>query len=379
MTPRERVRMALNHQEPDQVPVDLWGSASRIHTEEYIKIAKSRGLDIKPEDRLRPGKTTEYVDFRISDMVGSDFRHLNAGMPDNYQNYEDEDGNVIDEWGIGRKLYKGFNAITLNPLADMDIDTLKKHKWPDPTDPGRTRGLGELARYWNDNTDYAITATSVVSGVVFENCQYLCGTENFLMALYDDEEYVDTLVDKLTEINIEMHLNYLKDIGDYCEWIEFTEDFASQNGLLISPQLFRRYFKKGHTEMFKAIKKAHPNIKIWFHSCGAVRQLIPDLIDCGVDILNGLQPLAKDMDSYELKKEFGDQLVFHGGVDIQQALPGSLEDVENEVKKRIDAFAPGGGYIFSPSNHVVGDVPVENFFKLYECAHKYGKYPIKID
>lgn len=378
MTSRERVRMALNHQEPDRVPVDLWGSASRIHTEQYKKIAAYLGLEPRESDRLRPGTTTQYVDFRISDKVESDFRHVNILPPENFQKYQDEEGNTIDEWGIGRKLFQGFNAITKNPLADMEMETLKKHKWPDPKDPGRTKGLGALAKDWYENTDYAITATSAVSGVVFENCQYLCGTENFMMAMYEDEEYVDALVDKLTEINIEFHLNYLKDVGDYCEWIEFTEDFATQNGLFISPELFRRYFKKGHTEMFRAIKKQHPNIKIWFHSCGSLHKLIPDLLDCGVDIINPMQPFAKDMDSAVLKKEFGDRACFHGGIDIQYALPGTPDQLEEEVKKRIEAFAPGGGYILSPTNHVQSDVPVENFFLLYELAHKYGRYPISI-
>lgn len=377
MTSRERVRMTLNHQEPDRIPVDLWGSASRIHTDIYKKIAQHCGLQIRESDLLRPGTTTEYVDFRLADMIGSDFRHVNILPADNFQKYEDEDGNTIDEWGIGRQLFQGFNAITYHPLADMEMETLLKHKWPDPKDPGRTRGLEAQVKDWYENTDYAITATSAVSGVVFENCQYLCGTENFMIAMYEDEEFVDALVDKLTEIVTEFHLNYLEKIGDYCEWIEFTEDFATQNGLFISPQLFRRYFKKGHTQMFQAIKKRHPNIKIWFHSCGSVKDLVPDLIDCGVDILNPMQPFARDMDSAQLKKEFGESVSFHGGVDIQYALPGSLKQLEDEVKMRIQAFGPGGGYIFSPTNHVQSDVPIENFFKMYEYAKKYGTYPIQ--
>ncbi len=378
MTSRERVRMTLEHQEPDRVPVDLWGSASRIHTEQYKKIAEHLGLEIREADRLRPGTTTEYVDFRISDYVGSDFRHVNILPPDNFTPYEDGNGNMVDEWGIGRKLFNGFRSISLNPLEDMEMDTLKKHAWPDPHDPGRIRGLGRLAEEWYTKTDYAITATSAVSGVVFENCQYLCGAENFMIAMYEDEKYVDTLVDKLTELNIEMHLHYLKDVGDYCEWVEFTEDFASQNGLLISPQLFRRFFKKGHTELFGAIKKAHPGIKIWFHSCGSVHPLYPDLLDCGVDIFNPMQPFAKDMDSAMLKREYGDRVCFHGGIDIQYKLPGSLEELEEEVKTRIRQFAPGGGYILSPTNHVQGDVPVGNFLKLYEYARKYGTYPLSV-
>jgi len=378
MTSRERVRMVLNHQEPDRVPVDLWGSASRIHTEQYKKIAAYLGLEPRESDLLRPGTTTEYVDFRISDTVESDFRHINILPPRNFQKYQDDKNNTIDEWGIGRQLYNGFNAITYHPLSDLNMDTLKNHKWPDPKDPGRIAGLEALAKDWYGNTDYAITATSAVSGVVFENCQYLCGTEDFMVAMYEEEEFVDALVDKMTELVTEIHLEYLKDVGDYCEWIEFTEDFATQNGLFISPGLFRRFFKKGHTQMFSSIKKQHPNIKIWFHSCGAVRELIPDLIDCGVDILNPMQPYAKKMNSEELKKEFGKSVCFHGGVDIQYALPGSPEQLETEVKERLRSFAPGGGYIFSPTNHIQSDVTIENFFKMYEYAHKYGNYPINI-
>lgn len=378
MTSRERVRIALSNQEPDRVPIDLWGSASRIITEEYKKIASHLSLELVEADKVRPGTTAEYVDYRLADLVKSDFRHINIKGARDFKKYVDEKNNVIDEWGIGRQLYAGFNTITLNPLADMEMSTLKNHKWPKANDPGRIDGLGGIAEKWYKETDYAITATSAVSGVVFENCQYLCGAENFLIAMYEDEEYVDALVDKLTEAVTEIYLYYLKDIGDYCEWVEFTEDFGSQNGLFISPEFYRRFFKKGHTQMFNAIKRQHPNLKIWYHSCGAIKDLIPDLLDCGVDIINPMQPLAQGMNSEMLKQEYGKDVCFHGGIDIQKALPGSLKEVEEETKERIRSFAPGGGYILSPTNHIQDDVPVENFLKLYEYAHKYGKYPIHL-
>ena len=110
--------------------------------------------------------------------------------------------------------------------------------------------LARLQEEWHTKTDYAIMATSAVSGVVFENCQYLCGTENFIIAMYEDEKYVDTLVDKLTELNTEMHLHYLKDVGGYCEWVEFTEDFASQNG-------------KAHAALCKGYGFGHAEAGIW--------------------------------------------------------------------------------------------------------------------
>jgi len=126
------------------------------------------------------------------------------------------------------------------------------------------------------------------------------------------------------------------------------------------------------------VKKIAPEAKIYLHSCGSIRELIPEFIDIGIDILSGVQPLASGMNSAELKKEFGKDMVFHGGIDIQRALCGSVEDTINETKVRIADYAPGGGYICGPSNHFQNDVPVENFFALYKTAREYGKYPIKI-
>jgi uroporphyrinogen decarboxylase len=127
--------------------------------------------------------------------------------------------------------------------------------------------------------------------------------------------------------------------------------------------------------LFNEVRKAAPNAKIWLHSCGSVRDLIPEFIDIGVDVLNSLQPQAAGMDSFELKKEFGSELVFHGGLDIQAGgITGTVQQAIDEAKRRIDAFGPGGGYIFAPSNHFMQDVPLENFYAIYQTALEYGKY-----
>ena len=129
--------------------------------------------------------------------------------------------------------------------------------------------------------------------------------------------------------------------------------------------------------VFSEVKKLAPNAKIFMHSCGSVRDLIPDFIDMGIDILNSLQPKATGMDSFELKKEFGTEIVFHGGLCLQGGITGTKEDAIDEAKRRIDAFAPGGGFIFAPSNHFMEDVSLENFYAVYNTARKYGRYPIK--
>jgi uroporphyrinogen decarboxylase len=252
------------------------------------------------------------------------------------------------------------------------MDDLKKYKWPAARDEGRIRGLREQARKLYEETDYAVTATSAVSGTVFEMVQYLRGTEDFYTDLYDNPDFVRMLIDKVTETVLEINLYYLEAIGDYVQWIEFTEDIAMQRSLFISRALFREYFDESHKFLFSEIKKRYPKVKIFYHSCGAVSKMIPDILSWGVDILNPLQPTADGMDIAKIKKEFGKSVIFHGGIDIQRAMTGSVEDVKREVRERIDILGDGGGYILAPTNHILGDVPIENFFTLYQYAGEYS-------
>ena len=375
MTSRERVRAVVRREIPDRVPMDLWGTDSRMSTEYYKKAAAFLGYETLGE-RIRPGSTSEYEDYRISDLVGSDFRHINIGKPLSFKSYTDADGNIIDEWGVGRKWIGIHPSLTLHPLADATIEDLKTYHWPVIRDPGRIAGLEERARDWYENTDFAITATSATSGTIFELCQYLRGIEQFFIDLYEEPEFAAALIEKVTDLLIDLNTYYLSAVGPYIEWLEFSSDFGTQNGPFISPSLFDEFFLEPHKRLFDACKKAAPNVKIFLHSCGSVRLLMPQFIEMGVDIQSALQPLAAGMDSAELKQEFGDKLIFHGGVDIQQALTGTLADTEADVKKRIDAFARDGGYILSPSNHFQVDVPLENFFRMYKFGKEYGVYPI---
>lgn len=373
MTSRERVRAVIKHELPDRIPMDLWGTDSRMSTEYYKKVAAYLGYEELGE-RIRPGSTSEYEDYRISDIVGSDFRHINIGKPDGFKSFRDKEENIIDEWGVGRKLIGIHPSLTKHPLANATIEELQSYDWPVMRDEGRVRGLRERARDWWDNTDFAITATSATSGTIFELCQYLRGIEQFFIDLYEEPEFAQALINKVTDLLIELNVYYLEAVGPYIEWLEFSSDFGTQNAPFISPALFEEFMLEPHRRLFAACKKAAPNVKIFLHSCGSVKLLMPQFIEMGVDIQSALQPLAKDMDSAGLKDSFGDKLIFHGGVDIQQALTGTLADTEADVKKRIDAFGRGGGYILSPSNHFQTDVPIENFFRMYELGKTYGVY-----
>jgi uroporphyrinogen decarboxylase len=357
--------------------MDLWGCASRLHNKCYFGVLKELGLEGAGR-LIRPGTLTEYEDYRISDALDVDFRHINIGKPKNFKSYTDDGGNVIDEWGIGHFQNDKYNAISVHPLADPDPAKLDAYAWPDPDDPGRVEGIGELARGYYENTPYAVTAATATSGLMFDFGQYLCGAEQFFVNLYEEELFSEKLIERLTELMIRIYINFLRPIAPYLEWVEFASDFGTQNAPFISVEMFRKYFKGPMARLFGAVKKEYPGMKVMLHSCGAMSCFIPDLIECGLDILNSLQPLARDMDSARLKREFGNDIVLHSGVDIQQAMQGTAEDVEREAVRVIGAMAKGGGYIFAPANHLQGDCPPENVVTLYRCGKKYGLYPINI-
>jgi uroporphyrinogen decarboxylase len=377
MTHKDRVQTTLNHKEPDRVPVDLWGSASRICNELYFKIVEKEGWkELGP--CVKASRSGDYVDDRVSDLIDSDFRHTNIGKPENYKSYVNEGGHLINEWGYGTKEKGGHPVATYFPLSNAEPDAIKKHCWPVIDDPGRTQGLFEQVESWVKNTDYFITSTSAVSGLMIDICPYLRGFEQFFMDLYINKEFAHKLIGQVTDLVIELYTYYLHPIGKHLGWIEFTSDHGMQDRPLLSPDTYREFFKPQYKRLFEAVKKVAPQAKIWMHSCGSVRQLIPDFIDMGVEILNSLQPKASGMDSFELKKEFGNEIIFHGGLDLQGGINSSVEEAVSEAHKRIETFAPGGGYIFAPSNHYMEDVSLENFYAIHEVAATSGRYPIKV-
>ncbi len=375
MTGKERVLTALAHKEPDRVPVDIWGSASRICNKLYFEIAEYQGWqELGP--CVKASRSGDYVDDRVSELVGSDFRHTHIGKPDNYKAFINERGERISEWGWGTIEIAGTSHVSFNPLADADEDSIENHSWPHVEDPGRIKGLKEQVEFWHRENRYFLSATTAVSGMMLDIGPYLRGFNQFFMDLYINESFAHKLIGKVADIIIAFYSYYLKDIGLMIDSVEFSSDHGMQDRTIVSPEIYRKFFKEPYRRVFKEIRKIAPNAKVFLHSCGSVREIIPDFIDIGVDILNSLQPKAKGMDSFELKKEFGNEIVFHGGIDMQGSLQNSKEETLREAEKRINAFAPDGGYIFAPSNHFTDDVPLENFYSLYETALEYGRYPI---
>ena len=373
MTHRERVLTALTHKEPDRVPIDLWGSASRICNQLYFEIVEHQGwTTLGP--CIKASRSGDYVDDRVSDMVGCDFRHVNVGKPTGLKTTYTEKGELLSEWGWGSSINDKSSHVSYCPLADAEEDAIEKHAWPIAENPGRIAGLKAQVDALYAEKEYFISAASAVSGMMLDLGPYLRGFEQYLMDLYINESFSHKLIGKIADVIIEIYSYYLKDVGPMIDCVEFASDHGMQDRTLIAPDIYRKFFKEPYARVFREVKKVAPNAKIFMHTCGSVRSLIPDFIEMGVDILNSLQPKATGMDSLELKKEFGSEIVFHGGLCLQGGITGTKQGAIDEAKKRIDSFGPQGGYIFAPSNHYMEDVSLENFLAIHEVARTYGKY-----
>lgn len=382
MKPRERVLMALRHQEPDRVPFDLAGTVTTgIHHIAYRNLLNYLGM---PKDDIKIAEIHQQLAAVHEDVLQRlkvDFRPVYSKLPSGWRPKFEEDHKYtrfIDQWGIGwRKPKDGglYYDLESHPFASFSTpEEVANYRVPDPADPARLEGVEEEARRLAESTGAALCLAGVSAGFM-EMAYWLRGYENFFMDLAGDHKMAHAILDKTVEIKIKFWEMALSRFGDLIDVVVEADDFASQFGMIISPETYRKFIKPRQKELFGAIKK-HSNAFICFHSCGSVHDIIPDLIEVGVDALNPVQVSAANMDSNKLKKEFGDALTFWGGgVDTQRVLNyGTPQQVKDEVKRRIDDLAPGGGFVFTPVHNVQADVPPENYMAMWEAWEEYGKY-----
>jgi len=381
LSPRERVRLTLKFQEADRIPIDLDGWATYFTEGAYRNLIQHLGIDEEP--RVNDWFLVSGVNESILQRFGVDFRRVALGAPDGFRSKTYADGSWDDEWGIRKRKVAHRNPRTGEtayyaemiepPLAGASIDDLENYAWPDPGDPGRYRGLAERVKQLYEATDYALVAAAISEGI-FEKAQALRGMQRFFEDLLINREFAALLIDKILNIQLAIFDRYLSVVGPYVEMVETSDDYGMQAGPLISPQLYREMLKPAHRRLNSFIKE-RTRAKIYLHSCGSIADMLDDLIDAGVDVINPVQPRAKDMDSAALKRRFGTRVVFHGGVDEQYVLPhGSVPEVREEVTRCIDAFAPGGGYIFAPAHNIQDDVSPENVITMFETAMEVGRY-----
>jgi uroporphyrinogen decarboxylase len=387
LTSRERVRFALNHQEPDRVPLDLGGTfvstmtlGAYDHLAAHLEATEGFGPADPPRFVLRWGQTVRPSDAMLQ-RFRIDTRPIYSRPPRYWRdlNYSKLDS-FVDEWGALRKRSGAgkyhYYDIVGHPLSDTtSIEDLEKFRWPLGGDPGRIEGLREEAQHLYNHTPYALIGCP--GGVdIFEACWFLRGYENALLDLVMNPEFAHAMFRKILDVQKAKYEAYLGEVGEYIEAIMIVDDFATQNSLFLSPATYRKMIKPYQKELIDCIKN-RTQAKVIIHSCGAVRPLIADFIEIGIDAIQPVQVSATGMDSKELKQQFGDRMTFWGGgCDSQHVLPhGTEQDVRAEVEKRMSDFAPGGGFVFSPVHNVQTDVPPQNvvamFDHAYQCSYRY--------
>jgi uroporphyrinogen decarboxylase len=283
----------------------------------------------------------------------------------------------IDMWGVPYKAAGNWDHCVVDgaPLREATVDNINDFQWPDPQDPEQFRGLREKAKSLFENTDYVIGADAIKAGV-FMNSLQMRGYDQFFMDLMIDKPFAEALMDKILATLKEMWSRYMEEVGPYVQVVYLTDDLGSQSSLLISPKLFREMLMPRMKELHDHIKSL-AEVKLMFHSDGAVLPLIDDFVDMNVDILNPIQTSVSGLeDTYTLKESYGDRLSFHGAIDVQQMLPNaSTEELEQEIARRIYDLGRNGGYILAPCHNIGHDIPPENVVTLFEKARQLGRDP----
>ena len=376
MNSRERVLTALRHKEPDRIPIDLGGLPSGIEVEAYDNLKKLIGFQSETKTFVRDHVE---IDEPILERFGVDTRYIRIKSPRGYKRTLDKNNSYVDLWGTrwAKPPSSLYWDMVDYPIKEPTMEALQNYSWPDPDDPGFVEGLRERAKKLYETTGYALVVDLTGFGV-FEQGWALRGMENFFMDFAANPTFAGALMQGVADYKISLWGHILDAVGDYVQVVMEADDLGTQQGPMVSPEAYRRLIKPAQKRVWQFIK-GRTHAFLFLHSCGSVREFIPDFIEMGLDILNPVQVAAKDMDPIELKREFGKDLTFWGGgCDTQHVLSfGAPDDVEKEVKRRVSELAPGGGFVFNPVHNIQPQVPPENILRMFETALQYGTYPIK--
>jgi uroporphyrinogen decarboxylase len=402
MNHRDRALAALRHQEPDRVPLDLGGTTdSTISAMGYQALRGELGLgpsetrvqDIYQytaviEDDVREAlaiDTLPILDEPMEWRPGTLPDGSPAEFPARFQPRHQDDGSQVVLDPGGKVLLKmpasGYYFDSVHsPLAGAtsvrDIERCMHHieNYDIPAHLDRSyEDLASQAKTLREKTDYLLVG--YFGGHIFQAAQSLRGWETFLVDLLANRALAEALLDQLAEANIRRFERYAETVGRYVHVVHFEEDLGMQDRPLLRPDLYRRTIKPYQARLFR-FARSRCSAYLLLHSDGAIAPFIPDFIEMGIDAVNPVQVSAAGMDTRELKRAFGQEITFWGGgCDSQITLPfGTPEEVADEVKRRIDDLAPGGGFVFSPIHNIQAGVPPENVAALFETAQEYGVY-----
>jgi uroporphyrinogen decarboxylase len=382
MTPRERVSLALNYEEPDRIPIDLGGFQTGIHRVAYQDLIAHLGLEEEPPI-LDPVQQLVSPSEAVLQQFHCDVRYIGANAPAGLngsivQNVRDGRlwHDLADEFGVVWSMPDDqglYMDISHHPLAEATIDDLDDYPWPDGTDPTRFEGLRERALDMCQNTPYALSST--ICGVSYETCWYMRGLERWFMDMLDNRAFCEALIDRTSGYWVDWMAGFLGEVGDLLDVIMIGDDLTGQHGPLFSPKFYRSVVRPRQQRVIDAIKR-HTKAKIWYHTCGDCSAYIPDFIEMGIDILNPVQIGTRGMDPQKLKDKWGRDIVFWGGgIDSQHILPFATPDeVRQHVRENVEVFKPGGGYVFNNVHNIQAGVPPENIVAMYEAAYEFGFY-----
>jgi len=362
MDSRERTFMALNFEEPDRVPVDLW---------------MSRGFETRLEADL--GTSAEA----FLDRHDVDLRYIPGPAYVGPPLRAAADGTDEDIWGVPRRTavvrtrngVEEYREVAASPLAGATtVEEIEGYgHWPSPdwfdysgieAQCEGIRNQGRVSVFMGDRLNRLAQ---------LKPAMYLRGVEQIFVDLALAPEIARALFARIRAFYAAYAERIFTAAGGKLDLLLTGDDYGAQNGPLVSPDMWAEFLQEGFARYIE-IAKGY-GLKVMHHTCGAVRPLIPLLIENGLDVLQSLQPEATGMDPHALKAEFGDRLAFHGGISIQRNLPfGSPGDVRTEVRDRVEALAPGGGYILGTAHNIQADVPVENVLALLEAFQEYGTY-----
>jgi uroporphyrinogen decarboxylase len=382
MTSRQRVITALNHQIPDRVPIDLGGFQTGIHKKAYVELLDYLGID----DELTIMDPVQQLTKPCEELLERfhvDIRYVCAHGPDSFMGGIKQNvrhgklwHDLKDEFGVvwsmpdDQQLYMD---ISHHPLADATLKDLDDYPFPEGGDSTRFTGVREKALELRNETPYAISTG--IGGVVYEICWYMRGLERWFTDMVENPEFCEALLDKMLKFWLDYFDGFLAEVGDIIDVVMIGDDLAGQSGPLFSPDFYRKIVKPRQKKLVQHIKTL-TKAKIWYHTCGCCYEYIPELIDNGIDILNPIQIGLPNMEPKKLKDMFGSQVsLWGGGIDTQHVLPFAKPgEIREHVRRNIEIFKTGGGYIFNNVHNVQAGVPPENIAALFDAAYEFGFY-----
>lgn len=363
MTYRQRFCNAVHHQTVDRAPFDFDGTPMSLVLSDKLLYDIAARLEIRDEKPMEAILQAFDIDFRRVGHMPRPYSPLARSLsPTRY----------VDVWGIEYSLVGTEWQISNAPLKNATIEDLENFPWPQVStvDLKEIAAIRDHAKRLYEETPYVVSAEHPCYGILELGC-WMCSFDDFLLRLALEPEFVEAFFDRVYTYQRDIIDLYYGAIGDYIHLTTSGDDFGTQNGPFMSPGMFEELIAPWYQKRI-ALTKEYTKATFFHHTCGSVYKLIPAMLETGVEILNPIQPNAKDMEPELLKRDFGDRLTFWGGVDTQYVLPnGTPADVGRHVHQLLDVFGNEGGYVFAPAHCLQHDVPAENVIAMFQAAKEY--------